>query len=244
MKKELYLISLLTVLAGCTTNEPATVLPAVPVEQVVVHDTIWQFVTDSTTLLANQAYQKKIHDNDSIYGQSLYAYLKELVALDSALAAIQDSLVALKEEYTSISSRATNLQRQLTDITQAAQMSAKRDSIEMYSRSEWMLAQERNIFTIGTEDKSNAVEITHVYADDKKIYIAIVTREDVADVTATMNGKPAVYTYATAGFSTDAHVLVFTAQPLDKIEMNFILNNLEYKIVTTLKELLSKALKS
>lgn len=225
-------------LVGCSSRQEKTVVPTAPM---VIHDTVNTvlYVTDSSALQATtKYYQRERKKKDSVYSQNQYIYLKKIVKLDSTMAVMQDSLVTLKYENRRITAEIEKLQKQATTpLTTIAP--PEPDSIkEMRTRMEWLLSQERKIFTLGTEDKANDVEVTHVYTDADKIYVAIRTGE-AAQASAAMNEKQALFAYKT----DNSQVFVFNYPQVDKIELNFTLNSRQYKIQTTLKTLLGKAIK-
>lgn len=232
---------LLLLFVGCTNLQPTPVAPIVPTT-IVVYDTVTQYITDSAALKATiKYYQRERKKQNDIYSKNQYVYLKEIVKLDSTVAILRDSLVALQNKDRSTTAEAAQLRQQVAENTNYTLQipPPEPDSIkEMRTRMEWLLTQERKIFTMGAEDAKNDVEVTHIYTDADKIYVAIRTGE-AAQASAAMNEKQALFAYQ----KDNSQVFVFNYPQVDKIELNFTLNSRQYKIQTTLKTLLGKAIK-
>jgi glycine cleavage system H lipoate-binding protein len=191
------LLASLLLLSGCDSRPPA----ASPAVIRVVRDTVTAVDSAAVTLQIQAAhtalkakYQREKRENDSIYSQNQYVYLQELVKMDSIVEKLQDSVLQLKVENRKMASEIEQLRGHIVELTPApAPVIAEPAYINsMRERSEWLLKQERKIYTVGVDDKAAEVEITRTYIDDKLLYVA-VSIEDAQYVTAAMNNIPSLF---------------------------------------------------
>jgi hypothetical protein len=129
---------------------------------------------------------------------------------------------------------------------QAAPPASEPDDTEaMRKRSKWLLAQPREIYTIGADDTENEVEITHVYRGfgyNQALYVAVQLTETDSMV-AMLNDMPALYSHRRGH---NSYVFVFSCdddggkQDDVALRFTFMVRFQLYEVKTTLKALLAK----
>ena len=211
-------------------------------DTVVIHDTILQYVTDSTYA----------HEIRSHYEQSLLGHLRELVKMDSLVTLLWDGISMLIGENQIVNEKAERLQAEVaglqqhlssmitptpsyTEISLNDEPAAKTKSRRTHAQ--WLLEQPRTIYTVGVDDDAvGEIEVTGSSVHNNEMYLAVeIGGERAGAVSAYMNDAQIPYQYITQ----QERVFVFTLPKLaGTIKLKFVVDGWSCVVKTNVKNLL------
>ena len=209
---------------------------------VTVHDTIIQYVADST-------YAREIREQ---YEQSLLASLRELVKMDSVVVLLWDGISVFADENQAAGKKAARLQAEVVALQQRLSSmlapapsysevlaSADEPAAKTASRrihSQWLLEQPRTIYTVGADDEVREVEVTGSSTYENEIYLAVeIGGESAGEVAAYMNGETSPYQH----IKNSERVFVFALPKLTgTVKLEFVVDGRSYTVKTSIKNLI------
>jgi hypothetical protein len=227
----------------------------------VVHDTV--IITDTQYIpvpvaqyARDSAYLSTLREE---YAQRQYGYLREMVRMDSLVSLLWDGIGTLADENQNITEKAERLWAEAAGLQE--RLSATVAPAPTYSealvsnnspedktkswrtRSQWLLAQPRTIYTVGADGEAGEVEVTRCQAYGAEMYVAVAVEtngegenvENTGEAAATLNGVSALYRYS----DKNGQVFVFRLPQLTgTVQMEFVIDNRSYMIKTNIKNLL------